>query len=280
MRSSGPPRTGAIREGWQTPKKAPASLTRSLPLTDRTNAAPTRCVAISASASTSVASASVPVAAATSAAAAAPAAASATAAAAASSSAGAAQASSAAVPQPVAAHASQAQGDSQQQQMRVERAACRLLEKVVAECADRGSSPEQVFAPIFHSVSVPGISGGDYLVQHLLRLGLARKEHLSEAVVLHAFLLIDRLLQTNSGRGFHLCTRNVHRVLLATTLISAKLLDDECYNNTYWASVGGVSLPHLNQLEIEVVSLLDFNLLVTASALDAARKRLLDSSSA
>ena len=39
-----------------------------------------------------------------------------------------------------------------------------------------------------------------------------------------------------------------------------------------------VSLPHLNQLEIEVVSLLDYNLLVTASSLEAARKRLLDSS--
>lgn len=115
-------------------------------------------------------------------------------------------------------------------------------------------------------------------MQHLLRLGLARKEHLADAVVLHAFLLIDRLLHAQSDKGFHLCTRNVHRVLLATTLISAKLLDDECYNNTYWASVGGVSLPHLNQLEIEVVSLLDYNLLVTASSLEAARKRLLDSS--
>ena len=54
-------------------------------------------------------------------------------------------------------------------------------------------------------------------------------------------------------------------------------LDDECYNNTYWASVGGVALPHLNQLEIEVMSLLQFNLLVNASSLDAARQRLLAS---
>ena len=136
--------------------------------------------------------------------------------------------------------------------------------------------------------------------------------------------------------GFHLCTRNVHRVLLATTLVSAKLvrhtpctthrlchphagprrtplvprraparwslacrlahclapsrvapsarlavslsqLDDECYNNTYWASVGGVSLPHLNQLEVEVVSLLNFSLLVNAQSLEAARHRLLAS---
>ena len=67
----------------------------------------------------------------------------------------------------------------------------------------------------------------------------------------------------------------MHRVLLATTLVSAKLLDDECYNNTYWASVGGVSLAHLNHLEVEVMSLLNFSLLVNAPALEAARVRLL-----
>ena len=161
-------------------------------------------------------------------------------------------------------------------QAEVVRAACWLLDRVVGEC-QLGSqlSPDQVFAPIFHSVSVPSISGGDYLVHHLLRLGLARKEHLSEAVVLHAFLLIDHLLQREAPKGFHLCTRNVHRVLLATTLVSAKLLDDECYNNNYWASVGGVSLPHLNELEIELMRLLNFELLVTASMIDAARTRML-----
>ena len=166
-------------------------------------------------------------------------------------------------------------------QAEVVRSACRLLDRVVGECqlsrVHTDLSPDQVFAPIFHSVSVPSISGGNYLVHHLLRLGLAKKEHLYEAVVLHALLLIDRLLQREAPRGFHLCTRNVHRVLLATSLVSAKLLDDECYNNNYWASVGGVSLSHLNQLEVEVMSLLDFQLLVTASMIDAARARLLSS---
>lgn len=154
-------------------------------------------------------------------------------------------------------------------------AACLLLERVVGDCCDESARPEHVFAPIFHSVSEPGISGGEYLRGHLLRLGLTKKEHLAEAVVLHAFLLIDRLLHVQADAGFHLCTRNVHRVLLATTLVSAKLLDDECYNNQYWASVGGVSLHHLNHLEVEVMSLLNFSLLVDASSLEAARQRLL-----
>ena len=166
------------------------------------------------------------------------------------------------------------------------RAACALLDRVVGPCAlssesdDGELKPEHVFAPIFHSVSVPGISGGDYLVHHLLRLGLARKEHLSEVVVLHAFLLIDRLLQGGAARGFHLCLRNVHRVLLATTLLSAKLLDDECYNNNYWAQIGGVSLSHLNALEVEVMTLLEYEMHVTPSMIDAARARLLATAAA
>ena len=73
-----------------------------------------------------------------------------------------------------------------------------------------------------------------------------------------------------------MCTRNVHRVLSTTTLdTTAKLIDDECYNNNYWASVGGVSLPHLNELEVELMRLLNFELLVTASMIDAARTRML-----
>jgi hypothetical protein len=84
---------------------------------------------------------------------------------------------------------------------RVQEIACSLLKKAVTECCDSSAKPEDVFAPIFHSVSVPSISGSDYLTNHLLRLGLARKEHLTESVVLHAFVLIDRLLHAQGEKG-------------------------------------------------------------------------------
>ena len=308
LRSSGPPRTTAYSYGWLAPDKE--QLARSLPLADRTNTSSSgfaSSAATIASAASAVASAAVAVASAAAAAtgvvgsgipahhaatAAAPpqqppsqpsssaasassrpavvvAAASSSAAASTSSSTG---HSASTLPPADAAGGGGGAGDCR----RVEEAACHLLERVVCECVDSSARPERVFAPIFHSVSVPGISGSDYLLNHLLRLGLARKEHLSHAVLLHAFLLIDRLLHSQSASGFHLCTRNVHRVLLATTLVSAKLLDDECYNNAYWASVGGVSLTHLNQLEVELIKLLHYNLHVTADALEAARVRLLD----
>ena len=212
LRSSGPPRTGAAFAEWATPAKAGGSLARSLPIKRE-------CAAVSASD-------------------------------AAPSEAGASEVCTAAPPHPTPlAPPTSTQAETVSDENDVVGRSSRLIDRVVGDCVLSPNNgelrPEQVFAPIFHSVSVPGISGGEYLVNHLLRLGLARKEHLSEPVVLHAFLLIDRILQRDAHKGFHLCTRNIHRVLLATVLLSSKLLDDECYNNNYWASVGGVRVPGL-----------------------------------
>ena len=66
-------------------------------------------------------------------------------------------------------------------------------------------------------------------------------------------------------------------VLLATMVLSMKLLDDDLYNNKYWATIGGVPLAHLNELEIHMASLLNHRLLVTPDAIDSVRERLLSS---
>jgi hypothetical protein len=152
-----------------------------------------------------------------------------------------------------------------------------LLDGTVRCCPDAHVHIDRLCAPLFHSVDVPRISGGDYLVQHLLRRGLVKKQDdLIEQAVLHVLLLIERLLcvQSPDGVRFHLCTSNVHRVLLATTLLSAKMLDDECYSNEHWAGIGGVTLPHMNRLEIELLTLLECNVFVTAPALEAVRRKL------
>ena len=134
--------------------------------------------------------------------------------------------------------------------------------------------PQSAYGAIYHSVSVPDISATQYLTSHLLARGLMRKEHLADTTVLHAMLLIDRLMRMQSHNGFHLCKSNVHRVLLSVLLLSAKLLDDETYNNEWWASVGGVTNAHLNELEWYTLSSMDFRLSVTADELDGVRAKL------
>ena len=151
--------------------------------------------------------------------------------------------------------------------------ACALLDEVVVQCPQQTAS-KNMYGAIFHSVSVPDISAAIYLSRHLLRLGLAMKEDMTEATLLHTFVLLDRLHVAQSRSGFHLCTANVHRVLLSLVVISAKLVDDEPYTNTYWASCGGVDLPHLNDLEIYAMKCLDHHLHVTMQEMDGMRLRL------
>ena len=154
--------------------------------------------------------------------------------------------------------------------------ACSLLDDVVTRCP-RQTASKNMYGAIFHSVSVPDISAAVYLSRHLLRLGLAMKEDMTEATLLHTFVLLDRLHQAQARHGFHLCTANVHRVLLSLVVISAKLVDDEPYTNTYWASCGGVDLPHLNDLEIYAMKCLDHHLHVTPREMDSMRSRLVGS---
>ena len=48
------------------------------------------------------------------------------------------------------------------------------------------------------------------------------KEAMTEATLLHTFVLLERMHVTQSRNGFHLCTSNVHRVLLAL-MVSGRL---------------------------------------------------------
>ena len=99
---------------------------------------------------------------------------------------------------------------------------------------------------------------------------------MTEATLLHTLVLLERLHKRQYPNGFHLCSANVHRVLLALMVISTKLVDDEPYTNTYWASVGGVDLPHLNDLEIYSMKVLDHRLNVSATEMDTMRARLVN----
>lgn len=151
---------------------------------------------------------------------------------------------------------------------------CALLDRTVREAPGHGLN-EHMVAPIFHSVYVPAISASDYLMVYLIRLGMVKKEALIDDVVLYALCLIDRLLQMQSHHGLQLCENNMHRILLVAMVLASKMLDDDTYNNSYWAQVGGVTLDHLNALEHHMTQLLDFRLVASARAVDTIRERLL-----
>ncbi|KAG2483924.1 hypothetical protein HYH03_017245 [Edaphochlamys debaryana] len=67
---------------------------------------------------------------------------------------------------------------------------------------------------------------------------------------------------------------NVHRLLLAGTLLAAKLTDDHYFNNAFYGRVGGVSAPEINRLELELLRLLDYRLHVPWEELRCVLKQL------
>lgn len=53
---------------------------------------------------------------------------------------------------------------------------------------------------------------------------------------------------------------SIHRIFLASLLIAIKYTDDIYYTNGYYAKVGGIKTIELNQLEIEFLARLNFDL--------------------
>lgn len=88
-------------------------------------------------------------------------------------------------------------------------------------------------------------------------LGMFKYMNCSVGCFVYALILIDRLQEYHPEFSLH--PRNVHRLILAANVVSAKYLDDFFYKNSFYANVGGVPLTLLNSLEIEFLTLLDFN---------------------
>jgi len=63
--------------------------------------------------------------------------------------------------------------------------------------------------------------------------------------------------------SIHVTALNIHRLFLSAVLIAHKFDEDDHWNNTRWAKVGGVPSREINQLEIQFCSDLDFDLYLT-----------------
>eukprot|EP01064_Diplonema_japonicum_P012111 TRINITY_DN1957_c2_g4_i1.p1 TRINITY_DN1957_c2_g4~~TRINITY_DN1957_c2_g4_i1.p1 ORF type:complete len:193 (+),score=31.19 TRINITY_DN1957_c2_g4_i1:28-579(+) len=104
--------------------------------------------------------------------------------------------------------------------------------------------------------SGPGVSLQDYLIR-LCKYGMCSSNTFVTMVV-----LIDRIA---TKAHLPITERNIHKLLLATFLISVKLTEDQCYSNAYYAGVGGMSTSALNSLEKCALQLLNWDLFIAES---------------
>lgn len=108
----------------------------------------------------------------------------------------------------------------------------------------------------FYGVRAPNISIPKYLER------LYKYTDCSPSCFVVGYVYIDRLVHRHPDSL--VISLNVHRLLVTSVMVASKMLDDEHYNNAFFARVGGVSNAELNRLELELLSLLDFGVAVSS----------------
>ncbi|GJP40131.1 hypothetical protein CLOM_g24416 [Closterium sp. NIES-68] len=133
-----------------------------------------------------------------------------------------------------------------------------ILDRVVAVSEQApprlcGKTGQQL--TVFHGLRAPGISIAKYLDR------IFKYANCSPSCFVIAYIYIDRLIK--SQPDMVITSLNVHRLLATSVMIAAKFLDDEYYNNAYYAKVGGVATSEMNRLELEFLFRIKFRLNVT-----------------
>ncbi len=106
---------------------------------------------------------------------------------------------------------------------------------------------------VFFAYHLPMISIEDYL----MRIYYYTKMDISTLIL--AVIYIDIFCDVNK---YVLCVNNIHRIIMASCLLSIKYNEDICSGNDYYAKVGGLSLEMLNVMEYEFYVQMGFKLKV------------------
>lgn len=114
---------------------------------------------------------------------------------------------------------------------------------------------------VFHGVRSPAITIAKYLER------IYKYTSCSPSCFVVGYVYIDRLVHRQPD--FPVISLNIHRLVLTSVMIAAKVLDDAHYNNAFYARVGGISNTELNRLEIDYLFRLGFRLKVTGKVFES-----------
>ncbi|KAJ6762759.1 CYCLIN [Salix purpurea] len=102
---------------------------------------------------------------------------------------------------------------------------------------------------IFHGWRSPSLSIRQYIER------IFKYARCSNSCFVVAYIYINKFLQRTDSC---LTPLNAHRLLITGVMVAAKFLDDECYDNAYYARIGGVSTAEMNRMEMKFLFSLDF----------------------
>ncbi|KAJ2658896.1 cyclin-like protein interacting with PHO85 [Coemansia sp. RSA 1200] len=132
----------------------------------------------------------------------------------------------------------------------------KLIEAVVAANIARLGTITTDITP-FHSRAVPSISAHDYLYRVSKYVGLENDS------VLAVLVYLDRVTRSQIHRpSLAISPYNIHRLILSAIVVAHKFNSDIFLNNVRYSKVGGIPLAELNQLELELLFMIKFDLKV------------------
>jgi len=105
----------------------------------------------------------------------------------------------------------------------------------------------------FISIKVPQISIENFMKR------LLKYSKMESSTLILILIYIDRVCFFGK---FSLNYYNIHKLILASMIVSIKYNEDEYFSNKFYAKVGGVTKEELDKLEYEFLSLIDFSLFV------------------
>ena len=111
----------------------------------------------------------------------------------------------------------------------------------------------------FHSRAPPAITVSDYLRR------IVRYTSIEKACLLILLIYIDRVCELH--KAFTITSLTVHRFIIAAVTVSSKAICDSYCTNSHYARVGGISTQELNTLELEFLSLIDWQLICSGETL-------------
>lgn len=143
-----------------------------------------------------------------------------------------------------------------------------VLSYILSKMVERNDriSLDNTKRTVFHAQKCPLISLHRYL-ERVLSFAPC-----SNSCFIIALIYIDRIIQNNAD--FILNSLSVHRMLITSVMVATKFLDDETFNNQYYAKVGGLQVSELNALERLFLRLIRFDLPVPDELYDRYQMEL------
>ena len=105
----------------------------------------------------------------------------------------------------------------------------------------------------FLSKKVPAITIKNYLER------LIKYTKIESTTLVLILIFIDRVCDINKIRLNYF---NIHKLIIASMVVSIKYNEDDYFSNEFYAKVGGIRMTEMNKLEYEFLSLIEFNLFV------------------